>query len=491
MGVAAFILACILGLVGPALVHVLAFGSLKQAERFFRHGDLLAVHVLLVYVVVLVAIAIAGSLYARGKRVAPLVLHALAAAPFAWAVGGAVVRDRVRLWKLDTGGYGRMNVLDFVRSVASTEVVLDIAATMSAFAMMLVALSAIVRHAQRRDAAGTILVAGISSGVLAASALHAASREVAFQALYDGAFDDAFASVGHATSIAHAMRIVSIAFALLVVAGGVVMSRRIRGPHGRAAFAFLVVLLIAMVIPPAIASRDDTMFHAANPSAVPDGVRIVESPFSWDPGPSNHEPRIVVKRDGETFVDVRDGTRAPIDDSVLAHDPLGLIADRDVTISALRRAQLDEGKTPVWLTLYVAPASQPDVSSLGTLARFVVSINTTTKVRLGGPSAWDSTNYVFITLGEPMLRIYHESGPEIVTPSTNDPPAVVARRAALDGIRELVDYPIYIRVRETDTLARIWLIVDDIRAVARRPLNIHLTDHDRPAWESVFKDQVW
>jgi len=485
-----FVVACALALGGPLLVHTLLFASLKDAGRFFERGNLLAFQIALVYIVAVFVIAVLGALYSRGRRVPPLLLHLVALSPFAWAIVGCIARDRDRLRKLDALGYGRYSVSDFARNVASTEVVLDVAATMSAFAMLLVLLAGIIRHASRRDAAGVLMVAPASSGVLAAVAIHAYGRYALFHELHDGAWgDDAFAGMPHAALVTRVTMVVAIALTIIAAAVGVVTARRLRGRGGAQSLAFVVVSALLLGVPPVIAGRDDARFHVTNPSVPPDGVQVPASTFVDDEAPNNM-PRVVVKRDGQTFVDTRDGNRAPISDSAVDHDPLGLVVDRDTTFATLKGALAGAKTAPFWLMFYVRPPAHPEGASFGALPAFILETHTAAQMRIVDRST--CVECVFITLGDPLIRIWRFKGTEVVAPSGTDPPAIAARRAVLTSISaDLMALSIVVRVRGTDTIGRIWTIADDIHASSGWSRQLTFTDQERAEPEPVFSGNVW
>jgi hypothetical protein len=472
--IVAFVVGCVLALLGPLLVHTLLFASLKEATSFFSHGELLAKEAALVYVVAVVVIAIAGGMYARGRRVPPVVLELAAIAPFACAVVGCVVRDPVRTAKLVL--WPRAD--DFAENVASSEVVLDVAATMTTFAMMLVVLAAVIRHGSHRDGARTILVATVSAIVFAGLAGRAYGRYALFHALLQGMWTDAFAGVPRAWSIFSATRIIAVVTSVIAIGAGIVIARRIREPHGKSALAFMVIAGLLVAVPIAIAARDDGLFHRPNLAAIPDGVHVPSTELAWEESPWGGEPRMVVNRDGERLFDARDGKLRPMTDRDFDHAPLGCVVDRDATIASFEKAMpTDAVPKPIWLTFYVEPANRPDVSSAGALATLLAGTSWTTDVRFGNPDP--SSECAFIALGEP-LRVFHGGKPEaLALPSGNDKPAIAARRAAFAGIRELyAGYNVYIRVRPTDKIGDVWRIVEDVHSLSRFSPRIVLADRD-------------
>jgi biopolymer transport protein ExbD len=177
--VVALRVAALLALPAPMLLVALA-ASPELARDVFRHGGIYAWFAALAYALTLAALAVLGGYFLKGSKVSGSVLYASALAPFLVGIAGAVVRHREAVVVLGLAGGAADARRVMTEGLLAAEGTVVMGTTMTAVAMLVVALTSVFRivslgtHDRARPMAVTtaVMVAALAVATVARARLH-------------------------------------------------------------------------------------------------------------------------------------------------------------------------------------------------------------------------------------------------------------------------------------------------------------------------------
>ncbi len=451
------LVASFLALFGPLFVFALALGGLEKAGNVFDRAGQPAAALALAYIATIIALAVVGALYVRGRRISAATLYGIALVPYLTGLGGALVHRRFGLRDIAGHDISEWSAGRFVSSSEHSGGLLSIAAAMSAFAMLVVALAALQRRLRDHSPPALVTAAFASVALFANVSAYALASYVGLRSLWAPRVAERIQSVSRASTVIHVSEALAVLVAV-VLAGAMVRLRE-------RAIGAMVMCVIAAVAAPWIIHRIDMRpFRVVDPASGHPDVHIATTEsVDWRPPPLS----------GPTVVIGKDGPITQYDS--FAVDRVGLVADRDATFATLRKAQPADDRL-LTFALYLAPSPHPDAAALGPVGVYIAESARTADIVFTS-QVIEGDVLVFLLEGA-TARLMRGTTTDLVIPMGATPADVAARRAALATIKGPSEM-YYIAPRDEDTLSTIWLVAEDLRATDVFTPDIRLTTDRR------------